>query len=77
MKTKHYGYWIPLILVGLLTITISCSSEGSTDMPPSDMDGDGVGQIIEPDGHITEDDFENLAVELGMLVNTRNIAKNW
>ena len=75
MKTKHYGYWIPLILVGLLTITISCSSEGSTDMPPSDMDGDGVGQIIETDGQITEDDFEKFAGELGMIVNTRNIAK--
>jgi len=42
MKTKNYRYWILLILIGLLSFSISCSSEEGTDPQALDTDGDGI-----------------------------------
>ncbi len=42
MKTKKINYWILMVLVGLLTLTISCSSEEGTDPQILDADSDGV-----------------------------------
>ncbi|MFD2585786.1 hypothetical protein ACFSQJ_02520 [Croceitalea marina] len=48
-----------------------------TQSGPSSNQGcpEGIGEIIETDGQITEDDFEKFAGELGMIINARNIAK--
>lgn len=42
MKTKNYSYWIILLVIGCLTLAISCSSEDGGDIQAIDTDGDGV-----------------------------------
>ena len=48
-----------------------------TQSGPSSNQGcpETMGEIVETDGQVTEDDFEKFAGELGMVLNTRNIAK--
>jgi len=48
-----------------------------TQMGPSSNQGcpEITGEIVETAGQVSEDDFEKFAGELGIVINTRNIAK--
>jgi len=59
-----------LVLTVIIILVFACSEEGIT--PPPD---NTTGKIIETDGQITADNFEEFKGEIGVILDARPIAR--
>ncbi len=70
MKKRKQAFQLILYIGLVMTVLVNCSKDSTN--PDTDPDTD---TIINVSNGVTENDFEKFKGELGMVVNTRNIAR--